>query len=337
MLTKKLPRAELAYLPTPLEEAPRLSRALGGPRILIKRDDRTGLSFGGNKPRIFEYVFGDALEQGCDVMVTPAGSQSNHLREVTAAANKLGMKSAIVIFGADEKAEPRGNQLLFRLLGADIHHYPSDGHDAYDDPELMAFTEDIAADYRAKGHRPYIVHFSLRAGVLGSAAHVAAAEELAAQFQEMGVEPDFLYVPCGSGVTTSGFVLGFKQLGVRTRVVAVSLIRPGERARRDIARYANGAAEELGLSLRVSSEDFSVMDVHERPGYGVIDGGVREAVRLCAESEGVLLDATYNGRAMAAIIEDIRAGKLTAGHTAALVHTGGVPALFAQNRELLAE
>lgn len=338
MIADKVPKVNLAYLPTPLEEAPHLSEALGGPRILIKRDDRTGLSFGGNKPRIFEYVLGDALAQGCDVLITPAGRQSNHLREVTAAANKLGLKSVIVVFGQAGEGEgaPQGNLLLFHLLGAEIHYYPTDGHDAYDDPELMAFTESIAQDYRARGHNPYIVHFALRSGVLGSVAHVAAAEELAAQFQQMGVEPDQLYVPCGGGVTTSGFVLGLKHLGLRTRVVAVSLIYPGKHATENIVRYANGAAEELGLATRVTAEDFTMLDVHEQPGYGVVDGGVVEAIRLWAGMEGLLLDATYNGRAMATMIGEIRAGRLGQGQSVVLLHTGGVPALFNQNQELLA-
>jgi 1-aminocyclopropane-1-carboxylate deaminase/D-cysteine desulfhydrase-like pyridoxal-dependent ACC family enzyme len=335
MICDKLPRVRLAYLPTPLEDAPRLTDALDGPRILIKRDDRTGLSFGGNKPRIFEYVFGDALAQGCDVMITPAGRQSNHLREVTAAANRLGLKSAIVVYGTDGKEEPQGNLLLFQLLGADIYYYPSGSHDVYEDPALMEFTERIRDDFQARGHKPYIVHFSLRSGSLGSAAHAGAAEELAAQFQELGAEPDFLYVPCGSGVTTSGFVLGLKHLALRTRVVAVSLIYPGERVTGQIARYANRAAEELGLSTRVSAEDFTVLDVHDRPGYGVVTPEVVEAVRLWAGMEGVILDPIYNGRAMAAMIAEIRAGRLDTSHAVVLVHTGGVPALFAHNRELL--
>ncbi|MCZ6629314.1 MAG: pyridoxal-phosphate dependent enzyme [SAR324 cluster bacterium] len=335
MIADKLPKVNLAYLPTPLEEAPRLSGVLGGPRILIKRDDRTGLTFGGNKPRIFEYVFGDALAQGCDVMITPAGRQSNHLREVSAAANRLGMKSAIVVFGPEGEGPPQGNLLLFHLLDAEIHYYATDGHDAYDDPALMAFTESIRDDYRARGHNPYIVHFALRSGLLGSVAHVAAAEELAGQFEQMGVEPDYLYVPCGSGVTTSGFVLGLKHLGLRTRVVAVSLIYPGKQATENIARYANGAAEELGLATRVSAEDFAVLNVYDSPGYGVVDAGVVEAIRLWAGLEGLLLDATYNGRAMAAMIEEIRAGRLGQGQSVVLVHTGGLPALFSQNRELL--
>ncbi len=336
MIAEKLPRAELAYLPTPLEEAPRLSAALGGPRILIKRDDRTGLSFGGNKPRIFEYVFGDALAQGCDVMITPAGPQSNHLREVSAAANRLGLKSVIVVYGTDGREEPTGNMLLFQLLGAEIRYYPSESHDAYLDPALMEFTEGIRDEYAARGHKPYIVHFSLRSGVLGSVAHAAAAEELTAQFGALGVEPDVLYVPCGSGVTTSGFVLGLKHLGLKTRVVAVSLIYPGAHVKAGIARYANGAAEELGLPTRITPEDYDVVDVHDRPGYGVISPEVTEAIRLWAGQEGIFLDPTYNGRTMAAMIEHIRGGRLGSGQTAVLVHTGGVPALFAGHPELLA-
>ncbi|MEE8436370.1 MAG: pyridoxal-phosphate dependent enzyme [bacterium] len=333
MITGKLPRAHLTYLPTPLEEAPRLSAALGGPRLLIKRDDRTGLTFGGNKPRIFDFVFGDVLAQGCDVVITPAGPQSNHLREVTAAANRLGLKSVIVIFGADGSEEPQGNRLLFDLLGAEIRYFPTDHHDAYYDPALMEFTEQIRAEFEGKGHKPYVVHFATRSGVLGTVAHVDAAEELAKQFEEMNLFPDFLYVPTGSGVTTSGFVLGFKHLGIPTRVVGCSVIWPPAQTAGDTARYANAGAEELGLPTRVTTGDFTMLDA-TGGGYGVITPPVSEAIRMLAENEGILLDPTYNGKAMATLIGQIRNGALTDGQSAVLLHTGGLPALFDKNREL---
>ncbi len=336
MICDKIPRTHLAYLPTPLEEAPRLSEALGGPRISIKRDDRSGLSFGGNKPRIFEYVFGDALQKGCDVMITPAGSQSNHLREVTAAANKLGLKSVIIVFGADGSEEPQGNQLLFRLLGADIRYYESRGHDAYDDPGLLEFAGQIKGEYEALGHRPYIVHFSGNSGTLGSISHVNAAEELAMQFQAAGHTPDLLYVPCGSGVTASGFVLGLKHLGVPTRVVVASLIYPAGKIATDLPGYANAAAETLGIATRVEAGDFDVLDCTPG-GYGVVTPEVREAIELWAQNEGIFLDPTYNGKAMAVLIAQIRRGELTSGQSVTLVHTGGVPALFAENLALAGE
>ena len=336
MICDKIPRARLAYLPTPLEEAPRLSEALGGPRISIKRDDRSGLAFGGNKPRIFEYVFGDALEKGCDVMITPAGSQSNHLREVSSAANKLGLKSVIIVFGADGSEEPQGNALLFRLLGADIRYYKSGGHDAYNDPGLLEFAGQIKAEYEARGHRPYVVHFSTYSGTLGSISHVNAAEEMAGQFQAAGHTPDLVYVPCGSGVTASGFVLGFKHLGVPTRVVGASLIWDPEQIARDLPAHANAAAEALGIDTRVEPGDFDMLDC-TAGGYGVVTPEVREAIELWAQNEGIFLDPTYNGKAMASIIAQIRRGELTSGQSLTLIHTGGVPALFAQNRELAGE
>jgi 1-aminocyclopropane-1-carboxylate deaminase/D-cysteine desulfhydrase-like pyridoxal-dependent ACC family enzyme len=336
MICDKIPRTRLAYLPTPLEEAPRLSEALGGPRISIKRDDRSGLSFGGNKPRIFEYVFGDALQQGSDVMITPAGSQSNHLREVTAAANKLGLKSVIIVFGADGSEEPQGNLLLFRLLGAEIRYYRTEGDDDYHDPGLLEFAGQIKAEYEAQGFSPYIVHFSLHSGTLGSISHVNAAEELAGQFQAAGHTPDLLYVPCGSGVTASGFVLGLKHLGVPTRVVVASLIYSSGQITADLPGYANAAAETLGIATRVEAGDFDVLDCTPG-GYGVVTPEVREAIELWAQNEGIFLDPTYNGKAMAAIIAQIRRGELTSGQSVTLIHTGGVPALFAQNRELAGE
>jgi 1-aminocyclopropane-1-carboxylate deaminase/D-cysteine desulfhydrase-like pyridoxal-dependent ACC family enzyme len=333
MICDTLPRQHFAYLPTPLEEAPRLSAALGGPRLLIKRDDRSGLTFGGNKARIFEFVFGDALAQGATVMITAAGTQSNHLREVTAAANKLGLKSVIIVCGPRADAPPQGNLFLFHLLGADIRYYPTfDPHS----PELWALMHEIEAELKAQGHKPYLVHFDLRAGLLGSASHANAAEEMAAQFKALGVVPDYVYVPAGSGVTTSGFVLGFKHLGLPTRVVAVSLIWPAEEIRQSIARHANRVVDDLGLSTRVEPDDYDVIE-YRGAGYGKVTPPITEALRLVAGCEGILLDPVYNGKAMAALIEHVRGGRLTKKHTAVLVHTGGTPALFHYNRELMAE
>jgi D-cysteine desulfhydrase/L-cysteate sulfo-lyase len=266
-------------------------------------------------------------------MITPAGVQSNHLREVTAAANKLGLKSVIIVCGDTGSEAPQGNLLLFHLLGADIRHYPRwDPHS----PELFALMDQIKAEFEAQGHKPYLVHFDLRAGLLGSASHACAAEELAAQFQALGKTPDFLYVPCGSGVTTSGFALGVKHLGLPIRVVAVNVIRSVEETREAILHHGNRAAEELGLATRLSADDFTVLDA-VAPGYAVMTPEIREAVRLTAGKEGILLDPVYNGKAMAALIEEIRRGRLTREHSVVLVHTGGVPALFAMNRALLGE
>lgn len=333
MIADSLPRQALAYLPTPLEAAPRLSEALGGPRLYIKRDDRSGLTFGGNKARIFEFVLGDALAQGATALITAAGTQSNHLREVTAAANKLGLRSIIIVCGPPPEGPPQGNRFLFELLGADVRTYPTfDPHG----PELWALTHQIEAELKAEGHTPYIVHFDLRPGLLGSAAHVNAAEELAQQFKSQGIEPDRLYVPSGSGVTTSGFVLGLKDLGLRTRVVGVCVIRPPENVREAIVHQAGRVTDQLGLGTRVGPHDFDLVD-GRGPGYGQITPEVREAVRLVAAQEGVLLDPVYNGKAMAVLMEHIRNGQLTHNHSAVLVHTGGVPALFHYHRELLGD
>jgi 1-aminocyclopropane-1-carboxylate deaminase/D-cysteine desulfhydrase-like pyridoxal-dependent ACC family enzyme len=333
MICDRLPRQRFAYLPTPLEEAPRLSAALGGPRLYIKRDDRSGLTFGGNKARIFEYVFGDALAQGATALITAAGTQSNHLREVTAAANKLGLKSVIIVCGPRPEGPPQGNGFLFHLLGADIRYFPSfDPHS----PELWELTHQIEAELKAEGERPYIVHFDLRPGLLGSAAHVTAAEELAAQFAALGRVPDFVYLPSGSGVTTSGFVLGLKHLGLPTRVVGVSLIWPPEDVRAAIVHHANRVVDELGLATRVEPGDFDVEDARA-PGYGQITPQISEALHLVAAQEGLLLDPVYTGKAMATLIGHVRSGRLGKRHSAVLVHTGGTPALFHYHRELLGE
>ena len=327
MLCDHLPRQRFAYLPTPLEKLPRLSAHLGGPTIYLKRDDLTGLSFGGNKPRIFEYVFGDAMAEGCDVVIGSAGVQSNHLRELSSAANKLGLKPVLVLFGATGHEPVQGNRLLFELLGPEIHTLAS--KDASGD-ELFAKLEELKADYIARGHKPYVLHRSSKSGMLGSIAHVHAAEEMVGQFQALGIAPDYVVVPTGSGCTTAGYMLGFKHLGSRTRVMGVSLVEERAQMAPTLMHYVERAAECLGVDTRVTDDEYVLLDQYIGPGHGVLTPEVTQAIRLVAEMEGIFLDPTYNGKAMVGLLDQIAQGNLGPEHTVVLVHTGGLPALFAE-------
>lgn len=334
MLCDHLPRQRFALLPTPLEHLQRLSASLGGPAIYIKRDDRSGLSFGGNKPRIFEFVLGDALHEGCDTIIASAGVQSNHLREVTSAANRLGLKSIIVLCGATGNEEPQGNLLLFKLLGAEIHTL------ANKDPfsqELMDKLDQLTRREEAKGRKPYVLHRNSKSGMLGSVAHVNAAEELTGQFAEMGISQDYLSMGTGSGSTTGGYVLGLKHLKSRTRVLGISLVEPNDSIVPTVQKYASRAAEYLGFETRVEASDFLMHDAYIGPGHGVLTQEVTEAIRLVARTEGIFLDPTYNGKAMVGLMDLIQKGTLTREHSVVLVHTGGLPALFVNNLALADE
>ena len=332
MLCDKLPRAGLAVLPTPLDDAPRLSKALNGPRIWVKRDDRAGLSIGGNKARIFDLSMGEVLAQGYNAVIASAGVQSNKLREMTAAANKLGLKSVIVLTGSKGDEEPVGNVLLFRLLGADIRYFES--KDPYA-PELMEFLLQIKTELVEQGYRPYVVHRTLKSGTLGSAAYVNAAEELHEQLSKMHRYPDHLYMALGAGITMSGMVLGLKHLKSPMSVTGISIFSSADDVIPEILRYVEETKELLGLETQVTANDFRILDQYRGAAKMDLTPAVCEAINLAAQTEAILFDPVYTGKAMAGLIDQIRKKHLTKENEVVFLHSGGLPALFIYGDKLL--
>jgi L-cysteate sulfo-lyase len=323
------PRVRLAHLPTPLEPCPRFSAALGGPAIWIKRDDLTGLAFGGNKTRQLEFVFADVLAQGADTVVAGAYTQSNWCRQMTAAARKLGLEVALVLLHGQKGPALQGNLLLDRLMGADVTVVDLDSMERLA-PLLEAKAEELA---RA-GRRPYVVApFGVEKLVLGALGYVNAALELDRQLAEAGIDPDYLYL-CGANMTPGGLALGLKALGRRTRLVNLAPIRWSEARAVDIARIADGTARRLGLDIRVTPDEIENHDdcIGER--YGVVTDGAREAMQLLARTEAVILDPVYSSKALAGLIDHIRQGRIGKHETVVFLHTGGTPALFAYAADL---
>ena len=318
-----LPRLRLAALPTPLQDLPRLSDFLRGPRLLVKREDLTGLAFGGNKIREFEYQIAQATETGCDVLVHSAAAQSNQSRQTAAVAAKLGMKS-VMIGRADAHAHPQGNLLLSHLFGAEVHLLPP----AEQSSRVAARMEEL----RAAGHKPF--HTSTDSAIYRSIGYVDGFVELWDQLQERDICPDALYL-CSGAYTHVGLVVAARALGIEQRIVGIS---PSRRDDQDAARrqadVAAEAAEILGLDLRFGPEEFESYAEFVGPDYGVITDGSREAIQLLARQEGLLLDPSYTGKAMAGLIAHIRRGWWGPDHTVVFVHTGGTPALFAYSEEL---
>ncbi|MFH1566705.1 MAG: D-cysteine desulfhydrase family protein [Gemmatimonadota bacterium] len=319
----RLPRLHLAALPTPLEELPRLAAHLGGPRILIKREDLTGLAMGGNKIREFEYSVAQAVEAGCDVLVHGAAAQSNQSRQTAAVAARLGLR-AVQVGRADAHAHTQGNLLLSRLFGAEVHlPRPAD---------QAAAVEAVMADLRARGHRPF--NTSSDGFVYRSVAYVDGFLELWGQLAERQLRPDAIYL-CSGAHTHVGLVVGARALGLDLRVVGISPSPrdDGEAARRLAALAAQNAAV-LKLELEFSPADFESYSEFVGPDYGVVTDGSREALRLAARQEGLLLDPCYTGKAMAGMMAHIRRGWWRPEHTVVFIHTGGTPALFAYADEL---
>ena len=327
------PRYRLAALPTPLHELPRLREALGGsrrsPRILIKRDDLTGLAFGGNKARKLEFLVGDALRQGASVLVTSGAVQSNHARMTAAAARAAGMEAALVLTAESASPPIQGNLLLDHLLGAAIHFIPSnpDPRIAIGDEEAAKVAE-VTGALRARGERPYVIPVG-GSGAVGVLGYVTATLEIAGQLLEMGESPVRLYYASGSRGTQAGLTLGAKLYGVPCRLcgIAVSGGEPEKTAR--ARRIANEAAELLGTPTRVREEDLTTDQEYLGTGYGIPTAGSVEAIRLLAQTEGIFLDPVYTAKAMAGLIDHVRRGLIPPGESVLFLHSGGTPALFA--------
>jgi D-cysteine desulfhydrase family pyridoxal phosphate-dependent enzyme len=328
-----IPRITLAELPTPLRDAVRLRDALGGPsrapRILIKRDDLTGLGLGGNKGRKLEFLIADALAKGAHTVITTGAVQSNHARMTAAAARMAGLKPVLVLTTKEERPVPEGNLLLDYLYGAEVRFVPAVdpmyavGHDE-------AAVQEAVEDEARHGRVAYVIPVGGSSAV-GALGYVFGTIELVEQLRALGVEPSRLYYASGSRGTQAGLALGAKVASAPYRLwgVAVSAGEPEkiERAR----RVANEAAVLLGVSTEVNRADLFTDQGYIGDGYGIPTAEGMEAIRLLASTEAILLDPAYTSKAMAALIRHVRAGDIPPGETIVFLHTGGFPALFTRD------
>ncbi|HSZ89702.1 MAG TPA: D-cysteine desulfhydrase family protein [Acetobacteraceae bacterium] len=331
-LAASMPCVVLGQFPTPLDAAPRLSAALGGPTLWIKREDLSGLALGGNKTRQLEALMGATLAEGADTVVTTAAAQSNFCRTVAAAAAKLGLNAVLLLRG-DPTTPVTGNLLLDQLFGAEIEFV--DTTDPYD-PAVLRRLDAILDRLRAAGRVPKLLHVVGAAGALGAASYVPTAEELARQFVDAGIDPVALYVTAGSGLTVAGLALGLKHLRSGTRVVGVCAQTEAAVLHPLIVRRANEASALLGLGTTIVEGDIELDDQHIGTGYGVASAAGIEAMELAARKEGLVLDPVYTGKCMAGLIAHVRAGRWRAGETVIFLHSGGAPRLFAYGAEGLA-
>lgn len=329
---EEFPRIKLANLPTPLVEAPKLTSALGGPRILIKRDDLTGLAMGGNKARKLEFVLADARAKGVDVLITTGSSQSNSALQVAAAGHKLGMYTMLVLFKG-EHPEVQGNLLLDKILGAEVRIIDVSLAEMDKIYEVM---EQLARELRNKGHNPYIVPPGVDIP-LGSFGYMMAAQEISQQLNQLGITADYLFVASGGGGTHVGLVLGTKYYRIPLKVVGCCEAYPKQECQSRYAEMFNSAAKMLGWDVTVNPDEFVIFDDYLGDGYGIPTKECIEAIKLVARTEGIFLDPVYTGKVMAGLIDLSRKGKFTSKDTVIFVHTGGIPVLFAYHKEILKE
>ncbi len=320
-----LPRVRLGHFPTPIDELQRLSSLLGGPRLLVKRDDLTGLATGGNKTRKLEYLIADALGQDATTIITAGAAQSNHARQTAAAAARYGLQCVLVLA---PMAPPviTGNLLIDDLLGARVRW--TGGGDPY------AAMKDVALEEREAGRRPYIIPVG-GSNAIGASAYVAAMDEAVRQALDRDLQIDHIVVASGSGGTQAGLVAGARASNFRGRILGISVSRTAKVLSQVVLDLAQLTADSLGLRVTIDAESVQVNDDYLGDGYGVMGEGEREAIRLVARQEGLLLDPVYTGRAMSGLIDMIGRGEFTRKETVLFWHTGGTPALFAYADQLL--
>jgi 1-aminocyclopropane-1-carboxylate deaminase/D-cysteine desulfhydrase-like pyridoxal-dependent ACC family enzyme len=325
----RLPRVDLAHLPTPLEEVPRFAERVGAARIFLKRDDCTGLLFGGNKTRHNEFLLADALFQGADMIVWGAGVQSNNCRQTAAACAKLGLDCYLYLTRAAHNDDVQGNLLLDYLMGAKVEII-----DAPLGPELDALLLARAEEFRAAGRRPYAWD-RVQGRPLAAVSYTLCMAEILDDLRALSLDAAAIYV-AAAGATGAGLALGRAVLGLQGRVRLICPIKWPWDVRADTAEVANHTAALLGLPHRLSAADIDASEDYIGRGYGQVTPGGRQAMDLLARSEGVLLDPVYTAKAMAALIDDVRRRRVTPGDIIVFVHTGGTPAVFAYRDELMA-
>jgi D-cysteine desulfhydrase family pyridoxal phosphate-dependent enzyme len=327
----EIPRLHFAHLPTPIEELPRLSAALGGPRLLVKRDDQTGLAFGGNKTRKLEFLVAEAQEQGARMMISAGAIQSNHCRQTAAAAARFGLECTLVLTG-ELPEQPSGNLLLDQLFGARIVNVV----DRKDRDRALQETFDKAT---ADGKKPYLVPYggSSPTGALG---YAFAVEEVMKQLVDWRTPSssrtrssdgaDWFVFATSSGGTHAGLVLGQRVFGYKGKILGISIDEPVEWLQKNISVLASSASEKLGERIEFAPADVAANADYCAAGYGVLTEAEREAVHMFASHEGLLLDPVYTGRAAAGMIDLIRKGFFKKDETVLFWHTGGQTALFAE-------
>jgi len=327
MRIDSLPRYPLAHLPTPLEELPALTHQLAGPKLLIKRDDQTGLALGGNKTRKLEFLLGDALAKGADTLITLGAVQSNHCRQTAAAAAKAGLRCELILNGKQPDLA-NGNLLLNEILGANLHWI--------DRSQRAAKLKELDAELRAQGRKPYLIPVGGSNGV-GATGYVVAMQELVAQLKATGRHVDHLLFGTSSGGTQAGIVLGARVAGFTGQLHGLSIDKNDPEHfeyETEVAQIANDCAAYIGSPVRVTHSDIKVVYGYKGEGYGVVGDLERDAIRRLARSEGIVLDPVYAGRAFGALVDLIRKGTFKREETVLFWHTGGAPALFAYAKEL---
>jgi L-cysteate sulfo-lyase len=325
---KGLNRISLCTLPTPLVEARKLSERLGGPRILIKRDDLTGLAIGGNKSRALEFFMAKAKTDGHDMVIAIGPQQSNWLCCLTAAAKKCGMDVILLLLKGDNKVQ--GNLLLFQLLGAETRLTDIDILNmSIIDKQMDSLVEQM----RSKGRNPIKFAYG-PVPLLGIAGYLLLTFEIKQQLEQKKISVQHLFLGSGSGCTQAGLIMGKQLYGTRYKIHGVMLDERFSKAQYEqiISNEIKGAAKVLKIDRAFDAKDINCIDGYIEH-YGTTEKGLK-AIKLLAETEGIFLDPTYTSKVMAAMVDQIRDGKIARQDMVIFYHSGGIPAIFSHSDEL---
>lgn len=320
-------RVPLALLPTPMHRLENFQRAIDGPELWMKRDDLTGLEGGGNKTRKLEFLVGDAIEQGADMLVTVGAIQSNHTRQTAAAAAKHNLKCALLHFGWTEDAGPNyrhtGNILLSSLMGADLYIDETE-RPIEDQSPLVDFVETL----RKAGHSPYLIPGGASEHPLGSLGYMGCAAEIVEQSNDLGIEFDHIVHCTGSSSTQAGLLAGFAYLGRPMSITGVADDHETEIKRGRVLELANDTLIELGSARRVHEGDVEVISADQSE-YGKTEPATFDLIRTLASTEGIVADPVYEGKALRGLEQLVSAGRFADDATVLLMHLGGSPVVHA--------
>jgi len=328
-LLSSFPRVQLMTGKTQLERLDRMSDHLGID-LWLKRDDLTGLGFGGNKTRQLEFYFGEALAQGADTILITGAVQSNYVRSAAAAAARLGLHAVLQleerVTGMGAPYYRSGNVLLAEILGAEHIRYPVGEDEAGADAALHA----RAAEIKANGGKPYVIHLGAGHPPLGSLGYVAGGFELCAQMSDF----DAVVVPSGSGATHAGLVTGLRLSGQSAPVYGICVRRNRDLQQARVKTVLEKLADMLGIDPKLACADIITSDSALAPGYGKMDPSTHNALTLMARTEGIFLDPVYSAKTFEGLLGLVKDGSIQPGQKVVMLHTGGLPALFGYQEEL---
>jgi D-cysteine desulfhydrase len=317
-------RVELAHLPTPMRHLQRLSVELGGPQIWVKRDDLTGSGLGGNKVRKLEFSIAEALDVGADTLITCGGLQSNHCRATAIAGAQLGFKVHLVLRGLPT-GTPDGNLFLDHLLGAEVNCYPPEFYRA----RLDDIFQGLVDDYASQGRKAHIIPLGA-SDATGMWGYIGAAQEIRADCEEVGIAPDHIVCATGSGGTQGGLIVGNEMCGLRANVWGINVCDDDAHFEKKIRGDLHAWRKKYEQRIDVDSLPINMIDGHVGPGYAQSTPEILESIARIAQTEGLILDPTYTGKAFHGLMKEISQGRFRRDENLVFVHTGGIFGLFAQ-------